>query len=156
MPGAPDPADIARWQRFFAVECNNRAWDLASQSIRTPEEADEMLYAAYAAAYHWKFAGQGVNHARADVTLAHVHSLLGQGERALHYARRSVDYFHAQPAADWDFAFAHLEVAFAAAVAGNSLLHSEYYSLARMLGESIVEEEDRKIFLDEFARIPAP
>lgn len=156
MNGPIDPADIARWQRFFAVECNNRAWDLASQPARSTEEADEMLYAAYAAAYHWKFAGQGVNHARADITLAHVHALLGQGDFALQYAQRSLAFFESHPSADWDIAFATMEVAFAAAVAGNSELHADYYRMARQLGDNIAEEEDRKIFLAEIARIPPP
>lgn len=156
MTGAPDPAEIARWQRFFAIECNNRAWDLASQPTRSTEDNDEMLYAAYAAAYHWKFAGEAVNHARADVALAHVHALLGQGQPAMRYAQRCLEYFQNNPVTDWDVAFAHMEVAFAAAAAGYTALHEEYHAKARQLGEEISEEEDRTIFLAEFARIPTP
>jgi hypothetical protein len=150
----PSTEEIARWRRRFAAEGNNRAWDLASQPNRSTEEVEEMVYAAYTAAYHWKQVGQPVNHARADVTLAHVLSLVGQGTEALKYARRSLAFFESTAGEDWDIAFAHLEMALAAAVLKDTALHAFHYSLARELGQAIQEEEDRQVFLTELARIP--
>jgi hypothetical protein len=45
------PDEIKKAHRWFAVEGNNRAWDLAAKASRTPAEDSEMLLAAYAAAY---------------------------------------------------------------------------------------------------------
>jgi hypothetical protein len=150
----PSTEEIARWRRRFAVEGNNRAWDLADKPDRSPEEDEEMVYAAYTAAYHWKQVGQPVNHARADVTLAHALSLAGQGAEALNYARRSLAHFESAPGEDWDIAFAHLEMALAAAVLKERTLHAFHYSQATKLGQAIQGEEDRQIFLTELARIP--
>ncbi|MFN8460021.1 MAG: hypothetical protein U0401_36115 [Anaerolineae bacterium] len=143
-------------QRWFAVNCNNRAWELAAQAERTSTEAQEMLYAAYAAAFHWSKIGQPINGARADVTLAHVHALLGHGQLAQQYAQRCLSFFEQTGGEDWDIAFAHAEMAHAAAVNGNRELHAQHYAAAQTQGAAIQDEEDRQIFLGELARIPPP
>jgi hypothetical protein len=155
MSDQPSPEEINRWNRWFAVECNNRAWELSSKPERSPADDNEMVYAAFAAAFHWSKAGRPVNNGRADVTLAHMLSLVEQGNAALFYARRGLEFFEANPVTDWDIAFAHAEMAFAAAVCGDADLHASHYARARQLGEAIAEEEDRKIFLGEFAKLPA-
>ena len=57
------------WHKRFAVECNNRAWDLAEKEGRTPDEDSQMLCAAYASSWHWSKIGQPVNAMRADALL---------------------------------------------------------------------------------------
>jgi hypothetical protein len=154
---AEKPAEelAAQWHRRFAADCNNEAWTLAEKDQRTPAEDREMLLLAYASAYHWSKVGTPLHNARADVTLAHAHALLGHGPLALEYAQRCLAYFESNPAEDWDIAFAHAEVAHAAAVLGNAELHARYYAAARASGEAIANEEDRAVFVAEFARIPA-
>ena len=115
MSDQPTPETIQQMQRWFAIECNNGAWDLMSKANRTPQEDLQMLYQAYASAYHWTKAGTDLNEARAWTTIAHAHALLKQGEMALIYAQKCLDYFKANPGQDWDTAFAHLEMAHAAA-----------------------------------------
>jgi hypothetical protein len=46
-------------------------------------------------------------------------------------------------------------MAFAAAVLGDRELHAKHYTLAKQRGEAIKEEEDRKVFMEEFSRIPS-
>jgi len=149
-----DQDTIIQWHQRFAAACNNTAWELASGEDRGPEEDDQMLTAAFAAAYHWARVGSPLHNARADVTLAHVLALLGQGELALRYARRCLAFFENNPCEDWDLAFGHAEVAHAAARLGDHTLHSFHYARAHELGAAILEEEDRQVFLDEFNRIP--
>jgi hypothetical protein len=155
MAEQPTHEQIEKWQRWFAIECNNRAWALAAQTTRTPEDDREMRDVAHAAAYHWAKIGKPINTARAEVALAHVYALLGDGARALQFARQSLEFFSRNEAADWDIAFAHLEMAFAAAVSRDAALHAYHYARARELGAAIKEDEDRKIFLDELAKIPS-
>jgi hypothetical protein len=50
MPQPPSAEELTRWHRWFAVESNNRAWQLADQTERTAADDDEMLNAAHAAA----------------------------------------------------------------------------------------------------------
>ena len=155
MTDEPTPEMIEKWHRRFAVECNNRTWDLIDRPKRAPAEDQEMLYTAYAAAFHWSKVGKPINNARADVTLAHVHALRGEGEMALRYAQSSLTFFESNAGEDWDVAFAHAEMAFAAAVLGDADLHARHYSEAKRRGEAIQEEEDRTVFMDEFSRIPS-
>ena len=57
MYNQPTAEDIARWDRWFAVEMNNQAWSLVENPGRTPAETEDMLHAAHAAALHWKCVG---------------------------------------------------------------------------------------------------
>jgi hypothetical protein len=155
MADKPTPEEFARWHRWFAVDCNNAAWGLAGKASRSPAEDRDMLNRAHAAAYHWSRVGQPVNNARADLLVAHVHAALGHGELALQYARRCLAYFEENAGEDWDMAFAHAEMAHAAAAAGEGDLHAAHYALAQERGQAIQDEEDRRVFLEEFARIPA-
>jgi hypothetical protein len=151
----PAPEDFTKWHRWFAVDCNNAAWSLAGKASRTAAEDRDMLNRAYAAAYHWSRIGQPVNDARADLLVAHAHAVLGHGELALQYARRRLAFFEGPAAEDWDQAFAHAEMAYAAAAAGDKDLHATHYAQALECGRAIQDEEDRRIFLEEFSRIPA-
>jgi hypothetical protein len=156
MAEQPTREERERWERWFAVECNNAAWGLAAKEGREAEEEREMLWLAYAAALHWSKAGTPLHVARAELLLAHVHALRGEGETALRSARSCLAFFEGNPGEDWDLAFAHAEMAHAAAAAGDPALHARHHALARERGEAIRDPEDRRVFLEEFARIPAP
>jgi hypothetical protein len=155
MAEQPTQEAIDKWHRWFAVECNNRAWDLMSKSDRVQTEERDMLYLAYASAFHWSKVGTPLHNARAEVTLAHAHALLGHGEMSLHYAQRCLAFFESNPGEDWDIAFAHAEVAHAAAVLGDVELHARHYAAAKARGAAIAGDEDRRVFEEEFAHIPA-
>src|SRR5438309_2273817 len=150
----PDEKEIEKWHRWFAIECNNRGWSLSAKADRSDTENHEMLLAAWAAAFHWSKIGQPINAARAELLLAHVHALLGDGERALRCARRCLQYCEMNPCEDWDLAFAHGGMAHAAVALGDSALHAEHYATAEKLGHAIKDEQDRAIFFEEFARLP--
>ncbi|MEW4487576.1 hypothetical protein AB1L42_05810 [Thalassoglobus sp. JC818] len=62
--------DVAEAHRWFAIECNNRAWDLVEAESRTEDELQEMLMAASTAAWHWKQIGKPLNNLRAQVLLS--------------------------------------------------------------------------------------
>ena len=49
----PDDETVERMHGCFAVEFNNRGWDLTAQDIRADDENREMLQCAYSAAFHW-------------------------------------------------------------------------------------------------------
>jgi hypothetical protein len=156
MTPPPDQETIDRWHRWFAVECNNRGWDLVAQAQRTPAETAEMVSAAYAAAFHWSKVGGLINGARAAGLLSAVHAATGNGPEALRQGRLYLEFCESNPHEDWDFAFAHAAVAMAGAVLGDKTLHRLHYQAAVEEGEKIQGEEDKKIFFSEFARVPIP
>jgi hypothetical protein len=156
MATTPAAEDLTRWHRWFAKECNNRAWQLADQRVRTDAENNELLNAAHAAALHWHAIGTPLNDARATMLLAHAHAACGDGQLAMRYARASHDYFAGNETPDWEIAFSHAVMAHAAAASGNKKLHVDHYAAAQAAGAAIKEAEDKAIFDASFATIPAP
>ena len=82
------PFDVARAQRWFAVDFNNRAWDLIEQPSRTAEQVQELIHAAHAAAVHWQAVGTPLHTQRAENLLATAYCVAGKPEPALRHAQR--------------------------------------------------------------------
>lgn len=156
MDGKPSNEEIAKWHRWFGIECNNRAWELAEAPARTPEEAQELLHAAHASAWHWNRIGTPLNAARAQMLLGQAHALSGDGQLALQYAKASYAYFTTHESPDWELAFAHAVLANAARAAGEGALHAQHYREAARLGAAIGAAADREIFMRTFDQIPEP
>jgi hypothetical protein len=150
------PEEIARWNRWFAVDCNNRAWRLAEAEKRTAADDEEMLHLAHAAAFHWGAVGTEVHNARAAMLLGHVHALLGHGALAMKYARQAFAFVMARESPSWEIAFAHAVLANAAAASCDGGLHKEHYAAAQALGAALSDAEERAIFDATFRAVPAP
>jgi hypothetical protein len=80
--------DLAQAHRWFAVEFNNRAWDLIEKEGRSADETQEMLHAAHAAAIHWKAVGTSLNEQRAENLLATAYLKARRAEPALRHTQR--------------------------------------------------------------------
>ena len=148
--------ETKKWQRNFAVTCNNEAWALAEKPHRTPDENSSMLQRAWAAAYHWFQVGGEVERNRAESLVAHVHGLLGHGDLAMTYAQRNHDFVLGRKSDDWEIAFAHAILANAAHAADRGELHREQYAKAKAVGENLSDPQDKKIFMDTFAVVTKP
>jgi len=155
MPHLPEDTEVHNWHRYFAMDCNNRAWELAVQA-RTPEEDLEMLNNAHASALHWAMAGTELNVMRARMLLAEVHALLGFGESALSQASEIMRFFLARETEDWELAYAHTIHAHAAVAAGEAALHAQSYAVAESAIAGIADDEDRRIVRQTFDQVPAP
>ena|SRR2546423_7783652 len=154
---APAAQELEKAHHWFAVECNNRAWKLAEQMSRSPAEDEEMLHCAHAAALHWAKIGTGLNNARATMLLAHAHALLGDGKRALHYARESFAFVTSHDdRPPWEVALAHAVLAHAAAANDERSLHATHYTRAKSLGGALTDAEESAVFEATFRVIPAP
>ncbi len=64
------PFDIQKAHRWFAIEQNNRAWDLIEKNDRSEAETKEALQAAHVASYHWHQIGEAIHRARAITLVA--------------------------------------------------------------------------------------
>ena len=153
---APDEKQIKKMHQYFAVECNNRAWELAEQASRTSEENQELTITAHAAAYHWGKVGMPINEARARQLLAEVYAQAGDGPRALALAEECRAFFlDEEGATEWDRAFASLELAYAHAVNGNKKRAGELLEEAAQQGEQLAEKGEREFFQESHQRISA-
>lgn len=142
----------AEAHRFFAINLNGKVWDLLDKPVRTKQEDELMIYAAHASCYHWLQAGTGLNHQRGEWMIARVYSVLGLADPALHHANRCLELTeeYATLIEDFDLAFAYEGVARANAIAGNREIALKYIQLAERAGQKIEDEDNRKIFFDDF------
>jgi hypothetical protein len=155
MLSTPTDTDLESWHRFFAVECNNRAWNLASRT-RDTSESLEMLNAAHSAAWHWAKIGNELNNMRAKMLLARVHTLVGYQSSALDLASEVRSYFVGRATPAWELAFVHAIYAHAAHLTGNQVEHRSAYEDALAASALIETDGDRKIFRETFDLVPAP
>lgn len=140
-------------QETFASALNAVTWALLRKPDRTEAENEKMLYAAFASAYHFLEIGSAIEQQRASWLISRVYSVLGNGQEALTYAKRCMGLTeqHGGELADFDKAFAFEAWARANAVAGNTTEAAKYRKLANGVGETIEDEESRKVFMEEFA-----
>ena len=155
MPHKPEEASEEAWHRYFAMECNNKAWSLAV-SDRNREEDLEMLSAAQASLYHWMLVGNTLNQIRAKMLVAEVHALLGLGDTALPLAIEVSEFFAEHDCPDWEEAYVAAIEAHAASVAGDAERHRESYQRASGLFHAIADPDDKAVVEETFRLVPRP
>lgn len=156
MTNEPTELSPEQWHRYFAIECNNRAWSLATQTSRTSDEVAAMLDAAHAASFHWQVVGTELNHLRAKLLLAEAHALAGFGQSAFTIAEDVRSSFLGRESDAWEVALVYAIHAHAAAVAGMPQAHRASHAAAADALATIADDENRRIVLLTFAHVPAP
>jgi DNA-binding transcriptional MerR regulator len=145
--------------RRLAKDLFNHTWTLIEKADRSPEEADQMLHATHASAWHWsKGGGTLANAARGEWQIARVYSTLGRGEPALWHAKRCLELAEAAVKAavadDWDIPAALEGLARAEAVSGNRAAAEATRARARAALDGIADPEDRQIIEQDLASTP--
>jgi hypothetical protein len=141
------PFDVLRAQRWFAVEFNNRAWDLIEQPSRTAEQVQELIHAAHAAAVHWQAVGTPLQAQRAENLLATAYCVAGKPEPALRHAQRclALSEQNASEESAFDRATAFGCAALAHQLAADELESERLMTLAQSAAEKL-EADDRGVF----------
>ena len=156
---ATDMLDSAAHRRL-GKDLYNDTWTLIETADRTPEQADEMLFATHASSYHWaKGGGTLANAARGHWQIARVYSTLGRGEPAVWHARRCLQLAEAAATAgvaeDWDLAAALEGLARAQAVSGDRAAAAATVVEARAALEAIADPEDRELIEQDLSSLDA-
>ena len=138
--------------KHFAQSINGRVWELLQKTSRSQDENDEMLHAAHACTWHWKFVGNAVNQQRGEWLISHVHIVLGNAKEGLRHAERCFEITQASKdlMQDFDIAYAFEGIARAQAMLGDEKIAKEFFDLAQTAGAAIADEEDRSIFMGDF------
>ena len=159
--GTADPTDVldTETHRRIAKDLFNHTWTLIEKAERSPEEADQMLYATHASAWHWsKGGGTLANAARAEWQIARVYSTLGRGEPALWHSRRCLELAEAATKAgvadDWDVPAALEGLARAQGVAGDLAAAKATRTRARESLTGIADPEDRQVIDQDLESTP--
>lgn len=148
--------DEAAWLRKLGSAANNRAWTLAEQPTRTPEEDQEMLNAAHASAHLWRTIGNANNFSLGHLLLGQVHALLGNAVYAMKYSNLAYDYFTTKESDPWEVAIVHAVLANAAHCAGMTALHESHYKLADELVAALSDPEEKDILMATLRVVPKP
>jgi hypothetical protein len=139
--------DLARAHTWFAVECNNQAWELVEKSSRTAEETQQMLHQAHAAAWHWAAVGTNLNRQRAECLLASAYVAAGDAAAAVRHGERclSLSVENAGEETPFDRATSLACAAAAHALAGNHAQAERLRTLAAPAAEKL-PDVDREVF----------
>jgi len=137
---------------YFAKQYHLKTWDLLDQPTRSRDEDEMLLDYAHASLAHWRVAGTAVNHHRGVWMIARAHTVRGEAEPALRHAERCLELTqaHANENEEFDLPFAYEAMARAHALNGDRAEAEQYIEMARQAGNSMVEEEERRVFFGEF------
>ncbi|MGI8978844.1 MAG: hypothetical protein ACR2FY_06435 [Pirellulaceae bacterium] len=144
---AEAPFDLPRAQRWFAVDCNNAAWELLEKPNRTTDETERMLHAAHASVHHWLAVGNDLNRLRGMVLLANVYAGAGLAEGAVRYAERALALSDAagETQSAFDRATALAAAARAFALSGQGERAKQHSAFARQAAEKL-DADERPVF----------
>ena len=137
--------------QHFAKSTNGRVWELSQKPDRSRADDDEMLYAAHACTYHWKYAGTAIHQQRGEWLISHVHVVLGNATEAVRHARRCFELTEANKdlMQDFDIAYAYEGLARVHALSRNQKEAREFFERARQAGDMIEDGEDKTIFIGD-------
>ncbi len=143
---------LAEAHEHFAKSFHGRVWELLQKHDRSPSENDEMLHAAHASTYHWKFVGSAAHQQRGEWLISHVHVVLGHANEALRHAERCLELTQANKhlVQDFDIAYAFEGLARVHAMLGDQKMAEEFLYLAEQAGNAIAGPEDKSIFMNDF------
>ena len=137
------------------MELFNHVWTLLGTPDRSPEQDDEMIYAAHASRYHWGEVGTAANLGRGEWQVSRVYAVLGRGEPAVYHAGRCLAYVEAGVGTEeWDLPFAYESLARAHAVAGDASESRRFEELARETGAAMADPESTEMLLADLATLP--
>lgn len=146
--------------RRFGAQLNNHIWSRLDVGDIGPEmpldDREQILYAAYASAYHWSEVGTVANRARAEHLISRTALKLGLSELGLHHAQRCLELVESAPeeTEDWDLAFAYEALARSLAATGQTGEAQNYRDLAVDQTATVAGDGDRAVLETELTREP--
>ena len=140
---AEAPFDLPRAQRWFAIECNNAAWDLLDKPHRSADETERLLHSAHASVHHWLAAGNELNRLRGMVLLASVYAAAGLPEGAVRYAELALAMSEAasETQSAFDRATTLAAAARAYSISGDAAQAKEFLDLAQLAATKLDADE---------------
>ncbi|MBU6312883.1 MAG: tetratricopeptide repeat protein [Actinomycetales bacterium] len=147
-----DSLSIER-ERQIAMDLFNLTWAYLDMDARTAEQDTAMAQCAEASRWHWQHVGTPTQFAIGDWQCSRVHAVLGDGDRALSYARRCLEIAQADRVEDFVPASAHEAMARAYAVLGDMDAAREQRNLAYRIAVDL-DNEDRDVIEHDLGTLP--
>lgn len=146
--GTTGAGDLHRAQ---AVEANNSVWELLRRDDRSPDDDEDLLRRAYAAAYHWARTPTALpeNEIRATYMVGRALLATGSALPALASAERMLEWCERHGVADFDLAYAHELRARALLALGDEAAGRAAVGDARAV--PVADPEDREVVEQDLA-----
>jgi hypothetical protein len=135
----------------FARAANGRVWGLLENDARTDDDAREMVDAAHASLWHWRYGGELVHEQRGEWLVSRVYAVLGDGTAAMLHARRCLDLTEQGRLDGFDAVYAAEAMARALAASGRDTEAREWRERALVAATKIDDPEDREIVAGDLA-----
>lgn len=148
----PNSDDIARFHRYFAIQCNNTFWAESEKSLNT-DQKQSLLTSAFASLFHWQTVGTEQNTHLAVLAVARAYCV-NESLHGLSYAKQAFEFFD-QTGEIWIQAFTNAVLSHALCIGGEHKRAVAYYETAVRL-QADLSEGDRRVFDATFRLIPNP
>lgn len=142
-------------ERQAAMDLFHRTWRLLDRADRAPEHDAAMIACAQGSLWHWRRVGAPTQWAIGEWQCSRVHAVLGDGEQALSYARRSLEIADSDRVDDFVPASAHEALSRAYAVLGDLDAARHERNVAYRMALDL-DDEDRDVIEHDLGTIPIP
>ena len=137
----------------LSVECYNQVADWIYAEDRNPEDNILMRETAHASLYHWlqREDCKPLNLSIGLWQVSRVHSILGEGETAMQYAKECIEVSESNSLPPFFIGYGYEAAARAAKTLGGRDLCSRYIRKIEQQLAEVKEAEDRKYLEDDLA-----
>jgi hypothetical protein len=142
------------WRRQAAIAAFDQTWELIDQPVRSTQDEAAMVLAAGASRYLWDGIGGEEQLAIGDWQVAHVASLLGDGDPALRFAASALARVEANGWTDWRLASALEGMARANAARGDRATRDEFAARCRAVLATVEDTDERDVITGQLATVP--
>ena len=156
---ADDKLSLEKWHRKMAVELFNNTWKYLDKDTLTDKEKDAMVNSSHASRYHWGIRVENgwdatpINLGRGDWQLSRVYTVLGDGDRAVHYGHTYLEICKKEGIKDWDLAYAYEALARGYAVKGDAKNKEKYLKLAEKATADVKDKDTRDMIESDLKTI---
>jgi hypothetical protein len=147
--------DLQAAHQYFSATCFNQAWDLIDKAERTANEDEAMLRLSLASTWHWT---QRADCAPCNLSVGYwqtsrIYAMLGQADNARRYGMLSLDQCRHEGVLPFYLGYAYEALARAEMTAGDTVKMKEYLAQAHDAADRMMEEEEKKMLLDDLKTI---
>lgn len=142
-------------ERQAALDLFHRTWRYLDRVDRAPEHDAAMIACAEASLWHWRRVGAPTQWAIGEWQCSRVHAVLGNGDKALDHARRSLEIAEADRVDDFVPASAHEALSRAYAVLGDFDAARAERNISYGMALEL-DGEDRDVIEHDLGTIPIP
>jgi len=148
--------DDKKMHHYMGIEMNIQTWNLLAKKDRKEQDDVRMVMFAKTSLYHWRLSPnfKTINEQRGQWMIANAYSNLGMGDKAIGFAKKTLQLTEENNFKDFDLAYAYEAMARANAALENKDECQKWLEKATEAGKLINGPEDKKIFMSDLKNGP--